>query len=167
VSFYAIVRGPLGAGKTTVARALAGSLRGPVISIDELLERYEWDGGSEELFLRTNEPAAEEARRPLANGAPVVFDGNFYWPRVVEDLAGRLPYPHVVFLLDVPLQICIARDRTRPYSYGEKATREVFARVSLVRFGVPVDGTRPLEAIVGDMVDHLAAMGLRAPEDDA
>lgn len=165
MTFFVVVRGPLGAGKTTVARALATSIRGAYISIDDLLERYEWDGGSEGLFLRTNEDAAREARPALDRRAPVVFDGNFYWPKAIDDLARRLPYPHAVYALRVPLRVCVERDRDRVPSYGEAATREVYEKVRPVPGEVEIDGNRPVgEAVAAIRVD-LERRGL--PHDPA
>jgi tRNA uridine 5-carbamoylmethylation protein Kti12 len=160
VSFFVVVRGPLGAGKTTVARALATAIPGAYISIDTLLERDEWDGGSEELFLRTNREAVREARPSLERRVPVVFDGNFYWPRVIHDLGRRLAYPHAVYALRVPLPLCIERDRARSVSYGEEATREVFEKVRPFPGEVPVDGTPPASAVVAAIRSDLARHGL-------
>ena len=152
-AYYVIVRGPLGAGKTTVARALAEAIRGRVVSIDEILETLEWDGGSERLFLRANDRAAAEARDAAAAGRPVVFDGNFYWRRVIDDLARRLGWPHVVVTLRVPRSICVVRDRDRPHSYGATAVRDVYARVARVRAGIPIDAT----GSVAQTVDRIRA----------
>jgi thymidylate kinase len=160
VSFFGVVRGPLGAGKTTVAQALATSIRGEYISVDALLERYEWDGGSEALFLRTNQDAAGEARPSLERRVPVVFDGNFYWARAIDNLAERLPYPRVVYALQVPLAVCIERDHARSGSYGESAAREVFEKVRPFPGEVPLDGTRPVPAVVADIRTDLERRGL-------
>jgi adenylate kinase family enzyme len=163
VSFFAVVRGPLGAGKTTVARALAISIGGSYISIDALLERYAWDGGSEALFLRTNEDAAHEARSSLDRRTPAVFDGNFYWPSTIADLERRLPYPHVVYSLHVPLAECVERDRGRVLSYGEEATREVYEKVGPIPGEMPVDGTRAAEEVVTEILSDLDRRGFRPP----
>ena len=159
MSYYLIIRGPLGAGKTTVAHALGEALGAEVISIDGLLELQEWDGGSEELFLRTNELAAGTARAHLARGTPVVLDGNFYWASALDDLARRLPFPHETFTLRVPLATCIARDRLRPLSYGEEATQEVFEKVARVDRGIPIDGEQDLGRIVRAIRAHLPPAG--------
>jgi adenylate kinase family enzyme len=159
VSYFAVVRGPLGAGKTTVARALASEIGAVYVEIDSLLERYEWDGGSEALFLRTNEDAARAARPSLDRGRPAVFDGNFYWRSAVDDLGRRLPFPHVVYALRVPLDLCIARDRARELAYGEEATRAVFAKVGPIPGEVPVDGTRELARIVEEIRADLGRRG--------
>jgi predicted kinase len=155
MSFFLIVRGPLGAGKSTIARALAQALGAEVVSIDEILELQEWDGGSEALFLAANVVAAERARGLLLRRVPVVVDGNFYWESALQDLAERLPFPHEVFTLKVPLEVCIERDRLRSPSYGEEATREVFEKVARVDRGIPIDGTRGIAHIVQDLRSHL------------
>ena len=148
-----IVRGPLGAGKTTVAAALANAIRGRVVSIDAILETLEWDGGSEALFLRANDRAVAEARAAAAAGRPAVFDGNFYWQRAIDDLADRLRWPHVVVTLRVPRSVCAVRDRDRLHPYGARAVREVYARVARVRTGIPIDGT----GSVAQTVDRIRA----------
>lgn len=162
MSFYVIVRGPLGAGKTTVARALARALRGEALGIDPILERWEWDGGSESLFLGANRVAAERALSILKVGVPVVLDGNFYWRSAIEDLRERLPFPHAVFTLKVPLEVCVERDQHRQLSYGEEGVREVFEKVSRFAYGTPIDGMLPVPEQVREIERQLRLRGLVA-----
>lgn len=138
-----VVRGPLGVGKSTTAPALAEELRGAVISMDEIpVIEAEWDGGTEELFLRANEVAAMRARPLLESGTSVVFDGCFYWLSAITDLETRLSTRVSVFTLKAPLEVCIERDRRRKHSYGEEAARLVFAKVSSSQVGTDVDATQ-------------------------
>ncbi len=155
MSYFVIVRGPLGAGKTTVAGALAGAVGAEVIAVDEILESWTWDGGSEALFLRANDVVAERALPILTRGQPVVVDGNFYWASAIEDLLARLPFPHAVFSLDVPLAACIERDRRRPLSYGEEAVRAVFEKVRPVVWEETVDGSGSVDETVRAIRSHL------------
>ncbi len=130
-------------------------LRGRRVGIDPILERWRWDGGSEALFLRANRVAAARAAPTLARGRPVIFDGNFYWSRAVDDLLRRLPYPGAVFRLDVPLAECIVRDRGRRRPYGAAAARAVYAKAARVDRGLRIDGRRPVPRIVAEIVARL------------
>jgi thymidylate kinase len=153
-AFFLIIRGPLGSGKTTIAHAVAETLGAAIVSIDEILELDEWDGGSQTLFLRANVVAAERARERLTRGLPVVVDGNFYWKDVIDDLLERLPFPHRIFTLKVPLEVCIERDKGRALSYGEEGAKEVFAKVTSFECGIPIDATRSIPDVVREIRSH-------------
>jgi len=160
MSYYAVIRGPLGVGKTTVARAVTAAIHGHLVSIDSILDRHgleEWEGGyiSVRSFLRANDFAISEAEPLLSVGTPVVLDGNFYHRAAIDDLERRLAFPHEVFTLTAPVSDCIERDRHRAPSFGEEAVREVFAKVSEVEYGVVVDARQPLADTVTAIVRRL------------
>ena len=165
MGFYAIVRGPLGVGKTSVARRLAAELDGEYVSIDAILDRYdleEWEDGyiSVGSFVRANEYAAEVARSAIQRGRPAVVDGNFYHRAAIEDLERRLPFLHAVFTLVAPVEECVRRDRQRSPSYGPKAVRDVFEKVADVDYGTYVDATRPIESVVRELVERSRNLGV-------
>ena len=159
-AFFVIIRGPLGVGKTTVARRLARKLGGEHVLIDQILEDHaleEWKDGyiSVGSFLRANQVAAVRAGPVLSRGVPVVFDGNFYWERQIQDLIGRLDHPHFVFTLHAPLATCIARDARRAVSYGAEAARDVCDKSSQFDWGVRVDAARTIDGTVGEILAQL------------
>lgn len=162
-----IVRGPLGAGKTTVSKRLAQFIAADYLSIDDILDQHgleEWDDVrgcySERSFLQANEFAAAAARPALERGDRVVFDGNFYWSSQVDDLVSRLACPVLIFTLKVPLDVCITRDGGRMPTHGPEATKEVFALTTSFSAGIEVDATRPIDDIVGEILSHLPGMTL-------
>lgn len=163
MTYFVILRGPLGAGKTTISRLLAKAIPGVHIDLDRILEKEapeEWrsDSLSERSFIRANEVAVEQAWSVLANGTPVIFDQNFYYLSTLEDLIGRLKYPYRVFTLDVPLEVCIERDRGRDISYGTKSTNDVYRRNAGLEYGIRVDGNRPVEVVVDEILRHLPSI---------
>ena len=83
-SYYVIIRGPLGCGKTTVAEALAKKLKAKHFSVDKILDDNnleEWEDGyiSQKSFIKANEIAVRDAEKELEQGKPIIFDGNFYY----------------------------------------------------------------------------------------
>ncbi len=154
MTYYVVIRGPLGVGKSTVARALAKRIRGVVVSIDALTDR-DWDGGSVRLFVRANARAAFRARRLLGRGRPVVFDGCFYWKTQISDLERRLPFPHRIFTLMAPLPVCVARDAHRRRSFGAEAARAVHAKVRRFQSGRVVDNTRERTSALREILADL------------
>jgi len=171
VSYFVVIRGPLGVGKSTIAEKVARTLGAEHLSIDQILEEKgleEWDEDRISLksFLRANTFAVDAARALLEKGKPVVFDGNFYWKPAIDDLLGRLEFPHLVFTLEAPLDVCIERDRHRPRtapgkeprageSLGEEATRQVYAMVVQVPYGIAIDATGSTEDTTKAVLDRI------------
>ena len=165
MAYYVIVRGPLGAGKTTVSDRLARQIDASRIAIDQILEEYDlerWDEGciSEGSFLEANAIAARQALGDLRRGVPVVLDGNFYWKSAVEDLLRRLPFPHVVFTLHAPLSVCLDRDAMRTPPHGAEATREVYSKTTSFDYGTPLDASGSVDQVVEAALRELQRVGM-------
>ncbi len=144
--FSVIIRGPLGVGKTTIARALAQHLGAVYVSVDAVLADNGLDEVEEECipvrnFVRANELVAPQVTNTLADGVPVVFDGNFYHEGQITHLLKTVPGAHYVFTLQAPLDVCIARDSQRARVYGEDAAAAVHYLVSRVDYGTSIDTT--------------------------
>jgi predicted kinase len=165
LSFFAVLRGPLGAGKTTLAERLAHCLGGQVVSIDRILEVNDlerWEDGyvSEGSFLRANRFALTAAEPLLRHGTPVVFDGNFYWRSVVLDLLQRLTYPGVVFTLHLPMELCAVRDAGRPRPLGPEAVRDVYRKVATFDYGIGIDASGTVDETVSRLLAALRTAGM-------
>lgn len=157
MSFYVVIRGPLGVGKSTISERLAREIGAEYISIDRILDAQGlWEAGHLSEFLRANEFAAERAESFLEQGRSVIFDGNFYWKSQIEDLLGRLDYPHYVFTLKAPLRECIRRDSRRATPHGRKAAEEVYAKSTRFDYGIGVDARAPVETVVLEIVARLS-----------
>ncbi|MFZ0831059.1 MAG: ATP-binding protein [Thermoplasmata archaeon] len=156
MSFYVLIRGPLGVGKTTVAKRVAQEVGAEYISIDRILDDEGlWDSGRVSEFLDANAVGAPRAREFLEHGTPVIFDGNFYWQTQIADLTRRLNFRHRIFTLDAPLSVCVERDARRDPSHGREAAEQVFVKATRFDAGIRIDATRPLERIVSDIVARL------------
>jgi predicted kinase len=157
MSFYVLVRGPLGVGKSTVSKRLARVLRAEYISVDRILDDEEiWYSGRLSEFLKANEILAARAGPIMATGRPVVLDGNFYWKTQIRDLEQRLDRPHHVFTLRAPLTTCAERDAGRIRPHGAQAAREVYAKSTKFEYGIGVDATQPLARIVEEIEARIA-----------
>ncbi len=168
MSFYVIVRGPLGSGKTIVSERLARALGGDRISVDSILGEHDlerWEDGfiSERSFLEANAVAIRAAEPRLEHGLPVVFDGNFYWRSVVDDLVERLRAPHLVVTLRVPVEVCLARDAEREHPLGPESVRDVYRKSTEFDYGVDVDATGTVDQTVDAILGQLRSLGLTPP----
>src|SRR3989344_6810955 len=109
MSYYILIRGPLGCGKSTLAERVAKKLKAEYIAIDRVLDEHDLtkdkEAGyiSQKSFIKANEIIALKAAKFLGKGVPIVFDGNFYWRSQIDDLITRLDFPHYVFTLKAPL----------------------------------------------------------------
>ena len=83
MSFYVIIRGPLGCGKSSIAEKLSKILKAKYFAVDEVLDEHnltnEWEDGyiSQRSFIKANKIIASKAKKVLNIGVPVVFDGKF------------------------------------------------------------------------------------------
>lgn len=163
MSYFIIIRGPLGSGKTLIARRLAGVLDAEYVSIDSLLKKNGLDkitGRCIPLknFIKADELILANVKSILKQGRIVVFDGNFYHKGHIEHILQRLGKPYFVFTLFCHLETCIIRDRTRKKSYGEGATSAVYFLVSKVKYGIPVDAEKNPDSVLKKILVYLTVV---------
>ena len=161
MTFFVIIRGPLGCGKTTVAKRLSKNINAKYFSVDQVLEEKnldkDWEQGyiSQKSFKKANEIMVELTKKILERGNPVVFDGNFYWKSQIKDLINRLDFKNYIFTLNAPLKVCINRDKKRDKTYGEKAVREVYKKSTEFDYGIKIDVTRPVKECIDEILNYL------------
>ncbi len=128
-----IIRGPLGVGKTTIAKRLAEIHSVEYISVDEVLDQLHLDttnGIPVEHFLKANKVIVNQIRQ---HNTPTIVDGNFYYQKQLDDLIRQFPNDHIIITLTCDIESCIQRDAERKKSYGEDATRYVYDMVMRVK----------------------------------
>ncbi len=143
MNFFVVIRGPLGVGKTTVAKNIAEAIGAEYISIDELLSKKKLDRIEGRIpvenFLLATKSILPRVKKLLKTEKNVVFDGNFYNRNQIVQLVEELPFAHFIFTLNAPLAICIKRDSQRKKSYGKQATKAVYNLVSKFKIGRNID----------------------------
>ena len=161
MSFYIIIRGPLGCGKSTIAKKISKILNAKYFAVDMILDEYgltkDKEAGyiSQRSFKKANEIISPQAKDILNKGISIVFDGNFYWKSQIEDLISRLNFPHYIFTLKAPLGVCIKRDTARKKTYGEDSTRAVYKKSTEFDYGTIIDINRQLEVCVKEILSYL------------
>lgn len=154
MSFYIIIRGPLGSGKSTIAEKLGNILNTDVVAVDRVLDDHRLIGDKEDgyisqaSFQKVNEIIAPAARQSLQVGKVVIFDGNFYWRSQLDDLIQKLDFPHYVFTLKAPLEVCIERDQQRSKPHGKDAAEAVYKKSTEFDYGTTIDATDTVDATV-------------------
>lgn len=161
-SYFIIIRGPLGCGKSTIAEKLSKVLNAEHISIDKVFEEHGLDKTDSEAecipsenFIKANEIILPDAKNKLQNGRVVIFDACFYHKEPIEDLIQKLSFPHFIFTLKAPVEVCIDRDSKRDKVYGEDAARAVHTLVSRLDCGVVINATKPLDKIIEEILSYL------------
>jgi len=146
MTFYIIIRGYVGIGKTTVARRLAEGFKGDYVSIDRVLEDNELDrieGGCipEKNFIKANDLIAQFANSELNAGKPVVIEGDFYHKYILNDLTDKIRFKSYIFTLKADLEDCISRDKKREKGIGEEGIRAVAELTERFDAGKVIDAT--------------------------
>jgi len=93
MSYYVIIRGPLGVGKSTIASNLAKILDAEHVSMDDLLNKHGLDKVLEKEgcipaknYIKANEIILPTAIKKLEEGKNVIFDGCFYHKEQIDHL---------------------------------------------------------------------------------
>ncbi len=161
MSYYILIRGPLGCGKSTISEEVSKRINGRHFAIDRVLDNNDLLDDKEEgyisqkSFKKANEIASVDAYHLIKNGTPVVFDGNFYWKSQVDDLIERLNFPHYVFTLKAPLDVCIERDANRDKTHGKIAAMVVHKKSTEFDYGILIDVTKPLQVCLDEIISYL------------
>jgi len=160
MTYYIIIRGPLGCGKSTIAEALSKRLKAKHFAIDRVLDENnigEWEDGYVSLksFIKVNEISAERAKKDLDGGISIIFDGNFYFKEQIEDLIKRLDFPHYVFTLKAPLKVCIDRDSKRSKTHGKDAAEAVYKKSTGFSYGITVNVDRSMDETIEEIISYL------------
>lgn len=161
MSFFIIIRGYLGVGKTTIAKKVAKKLKAKYYSIDEILAKHRLDriGGRcipLENFVKGNEIVLSRAKSLLKKGKPIVFDGNFYHKGHITHLIRKLKAPHYVFTLKAPLKTCIKRDARRKSSYGKWPVIAVHNFVNRTKYGKTINtNKKTAEQVVNEIISMI------------
>ncbi|MFA4819473.1 MAG: AAA family ATPase [Candidatus Aenigmatarchaeota archaeon] len=134
MSYYIIIRGPAGVGKTEISKRLAKRIKGYHISMDVILHKNKLDTVKgrcilKENFLKANKLTIPLAIKKLEKGRIVIFDGCFYHKTQIIHLTKNLPYHHFIFTLKANVEECIRRDVKRK-SIGEKSIKAVHKLMS-------------------------------------
>lgn len=146
MAYYIIIRGALGIGKTELSKRLSKILRAKHISMDSLLRKMGLDRISKnagcipaENFIKADNKIFPEAKKLLAKGRIIIFDGCFYHKKQIMHIIKNLKFKHYVFTLKAPLRVCMARDSKRIKVYGKSAAEAVFKLVSRFDYGTIVN----------------------------
>jgi len=160
MSFYVIIRGPLGIGKSTVAKTLSKKIGAEHVSIDKILKEEDSDHIDEQIgyipeenFKKANGIAVDRTRAKIMRGKPIVYDGNFYWKTQMNNLVSRLNCRHYVFTLKADLETCIDRDSKRKKPLGKEATMVVYKKVTEFNYGEVIDTEgKSVEEVVSEII---------------
>jgi len=162
MSYYIIIRGPLGCGKSTIAKKLAQKLDAEYMGVDEVLEERGLDKVPpdapcipSENFIKANEIIIPSAREKLSGGKVVIFDACWYHKEAIEHLINNLQFPYYVFTIKASLEVCIKRDAGRAKTHGEDAARAVYGLVSRLDYGTNIDASDSLDKTIDEILSYL------------
>jgi len=161
MKYYIIIRGPLGIGKTTIAKELSKKIKAEYIAYDRIIDEYELHKDQEEgyisqkSFFKVNEIVIKQVNSAI-NKKPVILDGNFYWKSQIDDLIDKLKHPHYVFTLKAPLETCIERDDKREKTHGKDAAEAVYKKSTSFDYGIQINtNNKTKEQVIDEILNKV------------
>lgn len=158
MSFYIILRGPAGAGKTTLSKKLTKLYNGHHINIDKIKHGLGLKH-SEQEKLEANKFIIKEIKEYLDRGTVVILDEVLYYKSQLDQLE-QLPYEHYTFSLTTPLNLCLKRNHGRRQRGERKTTDEgiklVHNLVSKLKRGIEIRTyNRPVDESLNEILSYL------------
>lgn len=159
MSFVIILRGPAGAGKTSVSKRLSEVLKAHHISIDKI-KKEKGLKHSEEEKLQANKYVIEEARKMLAKGKIVIIDEVFYYESQIKEILDNVSSESYIFSLHAPLDVCLRRNGERRKNNLRKMkdedVKEVYELVSKFDSGIKINtDCKPVDETVSEILCHI------------
>lgn len=156
-----VVRGPLGSGKTTIARKLAHHISAQYFSVDEVIDQFglgdDIEDGyiSQKSFIGANEILIPKIIQLLEQGRSSVVDGNFYWKSQVEHLQDAIGSNLIIITLEASFETCVERDTGRDKSLGEGAVRVVGEKVREFEVGYHINAEGGIDETMDNIMKIL------------
>ena len=136
-----IIRGPLGVGKTTIAKLLADKIGAQYLSLDKILKDNNLEGKDAipvEKFLKANNIILKTIKNSKNS---FIIDGCFYYQEQINDLKSKFPNDIMFFSLISGVEKCIERDAQRDIVYGKESTEYVHMITTKIKEGYEIDNT--------------------------
>lgn len=134
-----LIRGPLGVGKSTIAKSLAKKLKAKYLSLDKILSENDLEGADGiplANFLKANGIITKRVKNSKNS---FVLDGCFYYQQQMDDLQLKFGNELIIFTLISDVNKCIERDSKRKKVYGEDSARFVHSVTTQVKAGHEID----------------------------
>ncbi len=157
MSYYIIIRGPAGSGKSTIAKRLAKELNSFYLNFDKVLaehklDKIEGDGISTKNFIKGNKLILDDVRKRIKLNHVVIIDACFYRKRHLNHLVKNLPYKHFIFSLQSSLKECIERNKKRDKEMTDQDITDVYNLVAKYKIGIFISTENRKEK---DVIDEI------------
>ncbi|MBT3298274.1 AAA family ATPase [archaeon] len=146
MSYYIVLSGTLGSGKSTCAKRLVKDLNAERIDLDAVLKENKLDHYASnsacilaENFIKGLDIVIPITKELLKKDKIVIFDGCIYHKEVLDYLIKNLTFDSYIFTLKASLNTCIQRDKDRKRTIGEGVAEEVYNLVCNNNFGILID----------------------------
>ena len=136
-----VIRGPLGVGRTTIAKLLADKINAQYLSLDKILKDNNLekkDGIPVENFLKANDIILKITQ---SSKGSFIIDSCFYYQEQIDDLKNKFSNNIIFFSLVSGVEKCITRDSQREIVYGKNATEYVHMITTKIKEGYEIDNT--------------------------
>ena len=154
MSYYIIIRGPAGVGKSEISKILTKNLKASKISIDSVMHKHKLDAIKEghiskQNFIQGNKIVIPKAVKLLKNNRIVIFDGCFYDRSQINYLIKNLKFPYTIFTMNATVDECVNRDKKRSTGgIGKKEVKTVYKLVSKNKIGTEIDTSNKTVKVV-------------------
>jgi len=162
MTYFLIIRGTAGVGKSTISKLVADRINAKVYHYDRIMKGFGFNYIPGEKWIPLHKFLSADSKMipkfisRFEKGENIILEGNFYHNEQVKNLVSKIGFDCVIINLNGSLDTCIKRNKDRGEKMSQSVIEEVYGIMPKFEDGIDIetDG-KEVKEIVDEIVNKI------------